>query len=103
MATAQKTRPAGRAVRRSLAKRKATEPIKPNEMLLLSDFLERTHQGRHAWMTAQRAAASIGITLAFPHGRQLFVSTDAWIAYLTHPSRGTSNPDSESGSPTTTK
>lgn len=61
--------------------------IRPGEMLRLRDFLSRTGQGRHAWATAQKAARAIGIQLAFGHGRQLFVSTDAWISYLTHPSR----------------
>jgi hypothetical protein len=61
---------------------RAPEPIRPGEMLTLSEFLRRTRQGRHAWTQAKIQAAELGIRLAYEHGRQVYVSTDSWIAYL---------------------
>jgi hypothetical protein len=67
-----------------MSKAKATlEPIRNGEGLIpLPQFLRRTGQKSHSWMTAKRKAAEAGITIAYQHGRRVYVDADAWISYL---------------------
>jgi pyruvate/2-oxoglutarate dehydrogenase complex dihydrolipoamide acyltransferase (E2) component len=59
------------------------EAIRPGDGLIpLRIFLAKTGQKSHAWMTARRRAKEMGITLAYQHGRQIFVSADDWIQFL---------------------
>lgn len=59
------------------------EAIRPGDGLIpLRVFLMRTGQKSHSWMTAKRKAEKLGITLAYQHGRQVFVSADNWIQFL---------------------
>lgn len=61
---------------------KTREPIRPGEYLLLVDFRERTNMAPHTWRQAKLKAAERGINLASKHGRQLYVSTSAWLQML---------------------
>lgn len=59
------------------------EAIRPGDGLIpLRVFLNRTGQKSHSWMTAKRKAEKLGITLAYQHGRRIFVSADNWIQFL---------------------
>lgn len=59
------------------------EAIRPGDGFIpLRVFLMRTGQKSHSWMTAKRKAEKLGITLAYQHGRRIFVSADDWIQFL---------------------
>lgn len=58
------------------------EAIRAGEVLLLTDFLERTNNGRAAWRTLRRNAGRLGITLDYRSGRQAYVDTDRWLEFL---------------------
>lgn len=75
---------ATRTKKRTESKRSdGDQAIRPGDGFLpLPVFLQKTRQGSHAWMMAKRRARSLGITLAYQHGRQIFVSADDWIQYL---------------------
>lgn len=58
------------------------EPIKPSEVLLLSDFLVRANLGRGAWRTVCDRCEALGINIVNYVARQGYVKTDAWLEYL---------------------
>jgi|JI6StandDraft_1071083.scaffolds.fasta_scaffold17755_4 hypothetical protein len=57
--------------------------IRPEDGLIpLRPFLIYTNQKSHSWGTAKRKAEKLGITLAYQHGRQVFVDAAAWVKFL---------------------
>jgi hypothetical protein len=58
------------------------EPIRPGEILILPNFLTRTLMRDAAWAQVKRQCAELGIQIASVVGRQVYVSTDAWIEFL---------------------
>lgn len=69
--------------KRQARPRTQSDPIRPGETLKLRDFKARTQIKDAAWAKAKRESAKLGINLAFFVGRQVYVSTDAWIQFLT--------------------
>jgi hypothetical protein len=67
---------------RMSARNAKPEPIRPSETLVLPDFLSRTSMKDAAWAQVKRQCADVGIQIAFVVGRQVYVSTDAWLAFL---------------------
>jgi hypothetical protein len=61
---------------------KRPEPIRPGETLTLPDFLSRTLMKDAAWAQVKRQCADLGIPIASVVGRQVYVSTDAWLQFL---------------------
>lgn len=92
MSTSTASERKGRSAKNGLTRK----PIRPGEMLIKQDFLRDTNQGHFAWISAKQEAAKMGIRLAFQHGRQVFISTDAWIQYLkSRPEKKCDHLDSE--------
>lgn len=66
-----------------LANLERLRAIRPGDGLIpLRPFLIYTNQKSHSWMTAKRKAEELGITLAYQHGRQVFVDAAAWVKFL---------------------
>ena len=58
------------------------KPVQPGEILRLADFLERTQMKDAAWAQVKRQCAERGIQIASLAGRNVYVSTDAWLEFL---------------------
>lgn len=87
---------------RGIARDKRPEPIRPGEIRCLSDFLESASVKDAGWAQIKRQCAERGIQIAFVVGRQVYVSTDAWIEFLKTrpvpvPKKSTRKPRAKSG------
>jgi hypothetical protein len=67
---------------RATSQSQRPEPIRPGEILILPDFKSRAVMKDAAWAQVKRQCAGLGIQIAFVVGRNVYVSTDAWLEYL---------------------
>ena len=61
---------------------KLRQAIRPNETILLSDFLRAANLGRAAWRTVHDRCEELGIRIVTYAANKAYIHTDGWLEYL---------------------